>query len=386
MTKWNIVLLLRSDPQCLANDLLPGFLKVTATILGKKDLKVHHLRYLTRLKPDYPDSGAYLHTAMRPVGPDESSEWATVHASGQVQEAGIYVGSSHRTTRARPLVCRNDEHRRIFSEGVPTKNIGHTRHYRFIPRQGVRYHISVLGRWCPTDTKANPMSRLAEALAMIYLNTVVGEASWYHSEACVQYLRDVRAAVPELPDFQEFGLNMVWNFEQETVKVPRAILDQPCSVPGCRANRTYGLANPGDPFGPRLCATHVLLRLRQHPKWISLGPCIHCRRPRDMWQFHFTGRGETSVCRACLRHMEKQFTNKGLPTPTVEESSHTFGGCANCHLKEWWTHDVITVSWGSGKTRSRPVAMFKGYGPNRRCAPCHWYKKIHLAERPKEDW
>jgi hypothetical protein len=137
------VLLLHSDPEILARDLLASIPNSTKTVLGKAGLMaVDDLLSLPLVAPDLKDGGCYL--AIGPtregrttVGGTATPDYPTTTLNGRRCEAGVYPGATMNPNGG--FSARMKEHRGLMKQKRLGKinKYNSTRHYRFTGRIGV---------------------------------------------------------------------------------------------------------------------------------------------------------------------------------------------------------------------------------------------------------
>lgn len=383
----NMSILINCEPEYLVSDILKGISKSTRAVLGRDNLTFSDLLSLPAISPlQRKDAGTYIHTALRSLASDSDSShtFGRTTIDGQDYEGGLYTGSSAaKGPDYRGMWGRNKIHREVIHgrrmDKVTTGGVSKSRHYQFMKRRGVLFRISPIATYPLYSQTGHAMARLSEAIMMVYFNTVVERVSKRHCQAAIDLISAARARVPGLPNFLAFGLNLTWNFEQEGVKVPRAIIDQPCSI--CNEPLAPYRQRVGDIFGARICKVHYRLRARQSLVWIAKGPCVRCHRPREMYHSHFVGSGELSECGSCRGRL-LSLERKGKPIPTVEEDAKAHSGCGNCGLPEWWTTKVYIRP----QKTVRSVVRFWNWGKNRRCDFCDFWIMLWGEERPESEW
>ncbi|KAK0737895.1 hypothetical protein B0T18DRAFT_492024, partial [Schizothecium vesticola] len=359
MAKGSFILLLRSDPAYLANGVLAGVLNEAMAILGRENLSFMDLRSLPLLPDDCQDWGCYLHTALRPLGEGESTTWGKLSIGDSLQEAGNYVGSSVNPIGG--MRARSQAHRLAFRKRQPSGR----GHYPFMARTGVNFRISVIARYSPEQVAASPNTALAEALMMVYLNSIrrYTWAAWNPPGICnVSDLMEHGAASRVRSEFPELccsspARSVVSRGKEadlSTIRI-RLALD---FVPDTRKNKFVGQTG-GLLVGH---ASDVIC----HGK---------SRSP-------FVGRGTLGALKA-----------KGEPIPEPAEDAQRHGDCGNCGLKPWWSLETYKPKTFTAKGKKSmkidvvPIAGFHGYSSERRCDHCWFWSSTHGGEeRPQAEW
>ncbi|KAK4150800.1 hypothetical protein C8A00DRAFT_36588 [Chaetomidium leptoderma] len=313
LTKRQFEVLLAADPQALSSRVLTFIPDKVKAILGKQSLTINDLTHLPRVALDSRDYGCYFALSTRRIDAADLSAPSPVSTNDKTHEVGPRIRSG-----------------RVARERI-------TRFYAFSSRQGVTTAFFILASLPRTDAENKSTAYLTEGLMQVYLNVVVKARSFkvQHHPAVSDFIDNMRSSVfgdPKslgfaAPDFSKFALNGAWCLAQGEPAIP---------------SHTQGCGNP------------------------------ECSRPEDGTTF--VGEGENRRCRACYRYRDDH-GGKERPKEQVEWSrkvevqlSLPQDGCKNpnCLRRE-------------GETR------FHWHGEDRRCAACYQWRKDHDGEeRTKE--
>ncbi len=273
------VLLIKSEPEVLARNVLSIIPSPVKSLLGRRNLSVNDLFALPVIPPLSKKIGCYLALSTKEVELDApSSVYPTILIDGERNEAGVYAGSTSKS-----FGSRMDEHQKQADKrhsGIINR-VTSSKQYVFRGRDDVRTSTFALACVPPSRKEtAKSLSFLVEALMQAYLNLVspTETITPWHRPATCRFISAMRAASGlEPPDLSQYRLNKAWSLSQGGFLIPKST--RKCHVCDKHA-KLLRLATAGDMFGKRVCEEHYFEAQREDPVWLAGGPCCRCHRPR----------------------------------------------------------------------------------------------------------